>query len=111
MTRYKPQAPAWFSRHIERLHRNAEAYTCVQKILQDGCSKKSAAVREAAKELGRGERSIWTSLREHERQLKSQADEERRIRIELGEEEPTEEEIEAARDQWIQHLIDLRRGK
>jgi hypothetical protein len=83
----------------------------VQKILQDGCAKKSAAVREAAKALRRGERSVWTSLREHERALKWQAEQDRQIRIQLGEEEPTDEEIKEAGDQWIQHLIDLRRGK
>jgi molybdenum-dependent DNA-binding transcriptional regulator ModE len=96
---------------LKRNSRNAERYNCVQKIVQDGCPKKSSAVSEAAKALKCSERSIWTSLEEHERELKRQAEEARRIRIALGEEEPTDEEIEDAGGQWLSLLADLRKGK
>jgi hypothetical protein len=103
------------TRDLKRQSRNAEAYNCVQKIIQDGCPKKISAVSEAARALKRSESSIWTSLREHERdrerELRWQAKTAREERIALGEEEPTDEEMEEAADQWFSFLIDLSRGK
>jgi hypothetical protein len=96
--------------HQRRL-RDKEAYHCVQKIREGGCTKKSQAVREAAKSLGRGERSVWTALKRYERDLKFDEWSERQDRIAWGEEEPTAKEIEEAGDWWIQSLIDRRRGK
>jgi hypothetical protein len=49
--------------------RDAEAYDCVQRIMQNGCHKKTAAVAEAAKALRRSESSIWVSLKEHKMRL------------------------------------------
>jgi hypothetical protein len=113
-------------RDRKRQDRNAEAYNCVQKIVQDGCPKKSSAVSEAAKALKRSDTAIWTSLREHGQELERQAQElehrakeaweearrsARNIRIWLGEEEPTDEEVEAAGDQSRSFLDDLRKGK
>jgi hypothetical protein len=111
MTKARRKPSPKFIRERERESLNAKIYKCVQKILKDGCSKKSAAVREAAIALRRSERSIWTSLREHDRELRWQAEEERRMRIRLGEEEPTDEDMEEAFEREVQFLIDLKRGK
>jgi hypothetical protein len=107
----KNRASTWIQRDVKRKNRNAEAYDRVQKILQEGCPKKSLAVREAAIALDRSERSVWTSLREHEERLKSEAWADRQWEIEAGLEQPTEEEIQERVDMWIQHMIDVRRGK
>jgi hypothetical protein len=107
------KASSRLTRDLKRESRNAEAYDCDKKIVQEGKAgpKKSSAVSEAAKALKRSESSIWTSLREHERELRRQAEEVRKIRILLGEEEPTDEEVEDAGDQWRSLLADLRKGK
>ena len=111
MTRRKRTRPRW----VEQQHRDSQAYACVEKILQEGCTKKSEAVREAAKQVGRCERSIWTSLKRHERQMEFEAWSDRQWCIEVGLVQPTKEEIEAemreAEDRYIQHYIDIRRGK
>jgi hypothetical protein len=110
-------------REEKRQSRNAEAYNLVQKIRRNGRRNISGAVNEAAEVLGySSDTSIWTSIREHKRELERQAQEleqraeearksARSIRIMLGEEEPTDEEMEAAADQHFGLLDDLRKGK
>jgi hypothetical protein len=100
-----------FVRRHERASKDAKLYNHVQKLLAEGCPKKTAAVVETAATLRCAERAVWTSLRRHEAELQWQAEEERRLRITLGEEEPTDEEIAAAGDEWLSFLDDLRRGK
>jgi hypothetical protein len=99
----------------EKEGKDRAAYDLVQKILADGCPKKSRAVSEAASALKRSERAVWTSIKRYpktlERHEKANAEYEREMRIALGEESPTDEEIEEAGARWIQQSEDLRRGK
>jgi DNA primase large subunit len=111
MTRRKRTIPRW----VEQQHRDSQAYACVEKILQGGCPKKTSAVREAAKQLGWCERSIFAALKRHERQMEFNAWSDRQWEIEHGLVQPTKEEEEAmmreAEDRYIQHYINIRRGK
>jgi hypothetical protein len=113
MPRAKPNS--LFARMDKQKALDAEAYACVKKIMDAGCLKKSVAVEEAAAELKRCSRSIWASLPRHERELVSeawaQARADRELRIALGEEAPTDEEVEAEGDRHIQWMIDVLRGK
>ncbi len=107
-----PSQWAWARK---REGKDKEAYDLVQKILADGCPKKSSAVSEAANALRRSERSVWTSVGRYPRTLemheKANAESEREMRLALGEEKLTDEEIEEAGEALIQQYIDLRRGK
>jgi hypothetical protein len=110
-------------RDRKRQSRHAKRFNLVQKILQGGRRNLTGAVSEAAEALGlKSTRQVWDAINERklelerqalelERQAKAARKSARDIRIALGEEEPTEEEMQEAADQWAGLLTDLARGK